>query len=109
GAQYRATDVDIEATADAGGGYNVGWISPSEWLTYTVNVTAAGTYTLDVRVACSGSGGTFHLEVAGINKASLTIPNTGGWQAWTTVTTTVSLSAGTQILKVVMDAAGSSG
>src|SRR5262245_25991576 len=44
GGQYRATGVDIEATADAGGGYSVGWAFAGEWLEYTVNVGAAGTY-----------------------------------------------------------------
>ena len=57
GGELRATDVDIESTADAGGGYNVGWISPGEWLSYTVNVVTAGSYTLRIqgRVAQRGS------------------------------------------------------
>jgi hypothetical protein len=38
------------------------------------------------------------------------VPNTGGWQAWTTVTKTgISLTAGTHVVKVVMDANSSSG
>jgi hypothetical protein len=111
GGQYRTTDVDIETTSDSGGGYDVGWMAPSEWLKYTVNVTTAGTYNLEFRVAASGSGGTFHLEVNGVDRTGpLVIPNTGGWQNWTTVTRTgVSLSAGTQAWRLVVDGAGPTG
>src|SRR5262249_8606076 len=38
GGAFRATDVDIESTTDAGGGFDVGWTRPGEWLQYTVNV-----------------------------------------------------------------------
>ena len=111
GGAYRGTDVDIESTSDAGGGWNVGWMSAGEWLQYTVSVTAAGTYTLDARVASEGSGGTFHVEVNGIDKTGpLTIPDTGGWQSWRTLTRTgVTLAAGPQALRVVLDANGGNG
>jgi O-glycosyl hydrolase len=110
GGQYRATDVDIEATTDVNGGYDVGWIYPGEWLNYTINVTTAGTYTLDARVACPGAGGTFHVEINGVAlTGALTIPNTGGWQAWTSVSTPIQLAAGTQRLRLVFDTVGPSG
>ena len=31
GGAYRTKHVDIEVTADAGGGYNVGWMAAGEW------------------------------------------------------------------------------
>ena len=68
GGVYRSNAVDIQATTDTGGGYLVGWTKAGEWLKYTVNVVAAGTYTLDVRVASKGAGGTFHIEVNGVDK-----------------------------------------
>jgi phosphatidylserine/phosphatidylglycerophosphate/cardiolipin synthase-like enzyme len=109
GGVYRSTDVDIQATSDAGGGYNVGWTAPGEWLNYTVNVATAGTYTIEARVAASGAGGTFHIEVNGVDKTGpMTIPNTGGWQTWTTISkSNISLSAGSQIWRLVIDSAGS--
>jgi phosphatidylserine/phosphatidylglycerophosphate/cardiolipin synthase-like enzyme len=105
GGQWRATDVDIEATADVGGGFDVGWVAPGEWLKYTVNVSAAGTYNLEFRVAAAGAGGTFHLEVNGVDKTGpLTVPNTGSWQSWTSINKTgVSLVAGTQVWRLVID------
>ena len=111
GGQYRTSDVDIEATSDTSGGYDVAWTSAGEWLNYTVNVAAAGTYDIAFRVASSGTGGTFHLEVNGANKTgTLSVPNTGGWQKWTQVTKTgVTLAAGQQVWRLVMDANGASG
>jgi len=95
GGAYRSTDVDIEPAS--GGGYDVGWISGGEWLNYTVNVASAGTYTVQLRVA-SLSGGSLHV---GFNSPSsvwqyLTVPGTGAWQSWTTVSFTATLAAGTQ-------------
>jgi hypothetical protein len=111
GGQYRATAVDIEGTSDSGGGFNVGWIEPGEWLAYTVNVAQAGSYTLEARVAASGAGGTFHIAANGTDVTGpLTIPDTGGWQAWTTITRQgVNLNAGQQVLRLVIDSAGPAG
>jgi len=109
GGKYRtSTDVDIETTSDTSGAYDIGWTAPGEWLNYTVNVTTAGTYTIEARVAASGAGGTFHIEVNGVDKTGpMTIPNTGGWQTWTTISkSNVSLSAGAQIWRLVIDSAG---
>lgn len=108
GGKYRVTDVDIESSADAGGGYDLGWVYAGERLNYSVNVAAAGTYDIDVRVASPGTGGTFHLEVNGVDKTGrLTVPNTGGWQTWTTVRKSgVTLSAGPQVWRLVMDTNG---
>ena len=111
GGQYRATDVDIESTADATGGFNIGWVYPGEWLRYTVNVPAAGAYALEFRVAAPGAGGSFHIEANGVNVTGpVSIPSTGGWQTWTTVTrSAVNLTAGSQTWRLVIDAAGASG
>ena len=110
GGAYRSTDVDIQATADSGGGYNVSHIGAGEWLEYTVNVAAAGTYTLEARVAAASQGGTFHVAFDGTNKTgTMTIPGTGSYQTWTTISKSVSLSAGTQVMRVNFDAAGPSG
>ncbi len=109
GGKYRTTGVDIGASTDSGGGFNVGWTAPGEWLNYTVNVSTAGVYDIEVRVASLGTGGTFHIAVDGVDKTGrLTVPNTGGWQTYTTVRKSgVSLSAGLQVWRLVMDTNGS--
>jgi hypothetical protein len=105
GGAYRQTNVDIEVASD--GGYNVGWIGAGEWLAYSVDVAASGTHLLEARVASYGQGGTFHVEFDGTNvTGAITVPNTGGWQTWTTVSKTVTLGAGPKLMKVVFDTAG---
>ena len=111
GGEYRSTGVDIAGTADSGGGYVVGWTDAGEWLAYTVNVDAAGTYDIEVRVASNGTGGTFHIEANGIDVTGpVSVPTTAGWQSWITVRRAgVSLGAGTQIWQLVLDANGETG
>jgi endonuclease/exonuclease/phosphatase family metal-dependent hydrolase len=105
GGQYRSTDVDIERCSE--GGYNVGWIAAGEWLNYTVNVPSSGTYTLAFRVASPSGGGQLRALFNGDDKTGgVAIPATGGWQAWTTVSRTVTLSAGTQVMRLVVDSPG---
>ncbi|MDP9173916.1 MAG: carbohydrate-binding protein [Planctomycetota bacterium] len=104
GGAYRNDAVGIEPTTDAGGGFDVGWVQTGEWLKYTVNVATSGGYTLGIRVASASSGGTFHVEADGADvTGSITLPNTGGWQNWTTLTKTVSLTAGAHVLRLFVD------
>lgn len=105
GGAYRSDDVDIETCTDTGGGYDTGWNRLGEWQKHTVNVATAGTYTVGFRVASSYSGQMFHLEnSAGTNlTGEVTCPNTMGPQNWQTVNATVTLPAGVQTIKLVID------
>ena len=113
GGAYRTADrVDIESTTDAGGGYAIGTVAPGEWLNYTVDVAAAGSYDLSFRVAVPAFGGTFHLQTeAGANlTGALVVPSTGAWGTYATVTKAgVALAAGVQTLRLSMDAVGGGG
>ncbi len=112
GGSYRTTEaVDIETSTDTGGGFDLGWIAPGEWLNYTVNVAAAGQYGIELRAAANGAGGTFHIEMNGTNVSGpLTVPNTGGWQSWTTLTSpNFTLTAGQKVLRLVADSPGPTG
>jgi hypothetical protein len=63
-----------------------------------------------VPVALPFPGGTFHIEFGGSDKTgAISVPNTGGADTWQNVTRTVSLSAGLQVMRVVMDSNGSAG
>jgi beta-glucanase (GH16 family) len=108
GGQYRPTEgVDIESCADTGGGYNTGWINVGEWVEYTVAVPAAGGYTIRGRVSSLLGGSTFHLEFNGVDRTGdIAVPNTTGWQTWTTVSASAFLSAGTQVMRFVPTTAG---
>ena len=106
---YRSDEVDLETTADTGGGYDLGWTSGGQWFRYTVNVAAAGNYTVSFRLAApSAVEDAFHLSSSSGADLSgpINIPTTGGWQNWTTVTTTVTLPAGQQVLILDQDNGG---
>jgi len=98
---YRSDGIDLEVTTDTGGGYDLGWTTSSQWFKYTVNVATAGTYTVTFRVAAeSAISDAFHISnSSGSNlSGSVAVPDTGGWQTWANVTTTVTLPAGVQTL-----------
>lgn len=88
GGALRTDAVDVETCSDAGGGYNIGWLSPSEWYEYTIKVTDPGTYTASIRVASINSTGSLYLRANNMRNitATIPVPNTAGWQTWTTVT-----------------------
>jgi hypothetical protein len=108
GGGYRTQDgVDLEATNDYTGGYNLGWTAPGEWLLYTVEVTEAGTYDLHVRMAAMADGA--HMEI-GFDRGDghhLELPRTGGWQNWETVTLSgVRLEEGVQSMRLACGTGG---
>jgi hypothetical protein len=86
GGGYRTDGVDMEATTDAGGGYNVGWTGNGEWLEYSLANVATGTYNISVRVAAPAAGGSVQVTLGGANLGTATVNATGGWQSWATVT-----------------------
>ena len=78
---------------DASGKFNLGWTRRGEWLVYTVEVKEKGVYTIEMMVACNKPGGTFHLEMNGVDvSGAITIPDTGAWQSWQSVTRSSSSS-----------------
>ena len=85
---------------DTGSGLNVGFIDQGDWMDYFVNVTATGNYTISFRVASALSGAQFDLKNGSAVLATVSVPNTGGWQAWQTVTANVNLTAGQQTLRI---------
>lgn len=109
GNQYRTDSVDIEATSDAGGGFNVGWTANGEWLAHN-NVTfpTTGAYTISYRVAAPSAGGVISADLNGgtIPLGSTQVPATGGWQNWTTVQRTINVNAGTYNLGTFVSSAG---
>jgi beta-glucanase (GH16 family) len=101
--------VQLEATTDAGGGQNVGWIDTGDWMAYnSINIPTTGQYTVEYRVASGASGGTLSLDLNGgaTVLGSVGIPATGGWQNWTTVSHTVNINAGTYNFGIYAAAGG---
>jgi hypothetical protein len=106
---YRSdANKQIETTTDTGGGTDVGWTNTNDWYKYMVNVTSAGTYSINVRAASTSATSTYHVEVDGTDvTGTMTVPNTGGWQTYQTLTKTgVSLSAGAHTLRLYINNGG---
>jgi hypothetical protein len=93
----QMSGIETETTNDIGGGMNVGYIDPTDWMTYRINLPRSGNYTINYRVA-SATGGVFQFEQAGggVIYHQVNVPATGGWQNWQTLSKTVNLNAGQQ-------------
>lgn len=111
GVTYRDTNVDVGADATLSNGHIVGYTVPGEWLEYTVDVSAAGSYDIAVRYATPVYGGAFHVEADGVDVTGpVSFPATGSWGSYqTAMKTGVSLTAGRHVLRLAMDAGGSWG
>ncbi len=104
GGAYRNDPVDIET---GNGVTNVGWIRPGEYLQYSVDAAAPGTYALSFRVANPRSAMPVAVLVNG-DARLLTIPGTGSFGAWqTTALEDVPLVAGRNTVRIETGRAGS--
>lgn len=99
--------VQTEITADAGGGQDVGYIDPNDYMDYNITVPTAGVYTISFRIASTATNAAFQVRnSAGTVLATVTVPNTGGGQNWQTVTASVTLPAGQQTVRLFSNASG---
>lgn len=104
GELYRTDDVDILATRDASGTYDVGWIAEGEWLAYHINVEAAGLYRVLVRASTPSSNRRFRIEIDGQDASgAVTIPRSGGWNHWVDVPVVIALTAGRHELRIIAE------
>ena len=105
--------VQLEATSDTGGGQNVGFIAPGDSITYP-GIDFGSTTALRVttrRASGSTTTGTVQYRLdstTGPIIASVPISNTGGWQTWGSVVTTLSASV-TGVHAVVITFTGPGG
>jgi poly(3-hydroxybutyrate) depolymerase len=81
----------------------------NDYIEWTVNTPVAGAHTLAFRHANGGgSSRPLAIRVNGVvANASLAFPSTGAWTNWATVSTTVTLNAGTNTIRATVT--GSSG
>ncbi len=107
GGEFRTDAVDIEATSDIGGGYNVGWTEPGEFLHYNVEIPTPGNYRITARIATIDDATSMHFKLDGFQLASIIpLPNTEGWQSWQDVAIETSLPSGSHILEAYFNTAG---
>jgi N-acetylneuraminic acid mutarotase len=107
---YRAPD-PVGMTTGGSTGNVVGYTTAGEWLDYTIDVGTGGSYQLSASAANAAAGGSFHAEVAGVNlSGGMSVPNVGNYTSFQTVTSSsFNLSAGLQVLRIVLDTAATNG
>jgi hypothetical protein len=84
---YHGDDpVDVGASGDEGGGYNIGDFQDGEWVNYTVDVAATGLYDIEIRYATAMDGSSISLSVDGLNlTGTVPTPNTNNWDGYASV------------------------
>jgi hypothetical protein len=97
---FAAKWVDTQSTQDVGGGLNVGWTDPGDWIEYEITVMQSGTYSLTIRYASQNDGLNLELSVDGTSLLTAVAPATGGWQTWEDYNDTISLTRGNSILRL---------
>ena len=107
GGLYRTSEaVDIYASTDtASGPYQVANFQTGEWMKYTINVPANGSYDLGIRASNNSNTGAFHIEVDGVNvTGTVSVPKTGSWSTYQWFGKKgVPLSAGTHVVRLVAE------
>ncbi|WP_240345257.1 carbohydrate-binding protein [Flavobacterium sp. CLA17] len=101
--------IQTEATTDTGGGLNVGYADTGDWMSYSaINFPTSGSYLIEYRVASGVSGAVISSDLSAgtIQLGAVTIPNTGGWQNWQTVSQTVNVNAGTYNFGIYIQSSG---
>lgn len=101
--------IQTEATTDDGGGLDVGYIDATDWMAYyNINFPVTGNYLVEYRVASLSGGGrvSCDLNAGSIQLGAVDVPSTGGWQNWTTISQTVTVTAGTYNFGVYAQSGG---
>ena len=98
GAAGRLTEaVDVRLI---NGVTDIAYIGPGEWTEYTVTVATTGTYTANFRLAAIATGRQVVLTVDGAQGCTVTVPNTGGYQTYQTVSAPLALTQGTHVVRL---------
>lgn len=105
GATYRTDAANLAASTDTDGGLQLVNIHAGNWYKYAINPANTGTYTASFRVN-AGASGSFHLEDNAGNNLTGPINVTSTSWAYTTLTATIKLAAGAQLVKLVQDTTG---
>ncbi|MFC0527335.1 carbohydrate-binding protein, partial [Phytohabitans kaempferiae] len=100
-AETIAWSSGIETEPASEGGMNAGWIENGDYIKVKGVAFGAGATSFTARVASASGGGRIELRLgsaSGTTVGTCTVPGTGGWQTWTTVTCPVSGASGTHDL-----------
>ena len=96
--------LSTEETSDVNGGLNIGYTDIGDFAGYLVLVTETGEYDINFRAASENQSGSILLQlISGSDIQNLTqisLPITGGWQSWETVSASTNLTEGSYKLRM---------
>lgn len=92
--------IQTEECSDIGGGINVGYIEPSDWMKYTVDIKQTGIYQLRSRISGFNSGNLI-FQFDEDTETTVNYTSTDGWQNWEDFSTEVYLQKGEATMKVI--------
>ncbi|WP_308169673.1 family 43 glycosylhydrolase [Acrocarpospora catenulata] len=100
-AETSAWAQGVETEPASEGGMNVGFIENGDYLKVKGVAFGTGASSFTARVASGSGGGTIEVRLGGPTgtlAGTCSVPGTGGWQSWTTVTCPVNGATGTRDL-----------
>jgi hypothetical protein len=99
--------VSTEACTDQGGGQNVAEIDGIDWMKYeNITISTSGYYTFVYRVSSLNGNAQFTPRLNNEDLDVLTIGATNGWQQWVSVSQSIYLESGSQVLEVYSNSSG---
>ncbi|WIN00525.1 glycoside hydrolase family 43 protein [Actinoplanes oblitus] len=100
-AETIAWSSGVETEPASEGGMDVGYLNNGDYIKVKGVAFGSGATSFSARVASAAAGGRIEVRLGGPTGAlagTCTVPATGGWQTWTTVSCPVSGATGTQDL-----------
>ena len=98
---YREDNAGLDSAGDA---IIYGWGYANDWLRYTVKVSKNDSLDITARVSSPSDSTFFSILVDDKDIAKITVPNTGDWKNFETVTVSVpAITEGTHVLKIKID------
>ncbi|WP_308799624.1 glycoside hydrolase family 43 protein [Streptomyces sp. UH6] len=98
-AETIAWGTGVETETSTEGGLNVGYIENGDWIKVKGAAFGSGARSFQARVASATAGGRIEVRLdsaTGPLAGTCTVPGTGGWQNWTTVSCPVTGAGGTR-------------
>ena len=98
--------IQTEITSDIDGGLNVAFIDDGDWLEYRINPEYNGLYMMTLRVSSLSTAGNVTVTSNSLSLFSRSLPITGGWQEWTTISQLTGLFKGEQTIRITASKGG---
>jgi len=99
--------VQLENCNDTGGGKNIGYLDPGDYLDYFINVDKSGTYDVEYRTAAESAVGKVEMQKVNNDGSvtplhSIVFAPTGGWQNWRSTNKQVTLTSGKHKIRIAI-------